>query len=227
LGGNENVNKLQSQLYALREEYKSLRTRYTDEHPKMIQLKADIAQVERNLSQETGRALGHSGSTGSAAISDKPRGDAVTNLLSAKAQADSLSAKAGAIRQHLNHLNSKLTQLPELEKTLADLRDEENILSDSLRSLEQKALEAKIREMQTLSNVFIVENPNLPEKANFPQRTHMIWLGVLVSLLGGIGSIFLKHKLQEKRSTATIPSFAVRSENGALSDYSGRFAEID
>jgi uncharacterized protein involved in exopolysaccharide biosynthesis len=228
LGGNENVNKMQSQLYSLKEEYKSLRVRYTDEHPKMIQLRADMSQVEKNLNQEASRTLGYNATTSSsAAILDKPRGDAVTNLLSAKAQADSLNAKAGAIRQHLSRLDTKLNQLPELEKTLSDLRDEENILSDSLRSLEQKALEAKIREMQTLSNVFVVENPSVPYKANFPERVHMIWLGVLASVIGGLGSILLKHKLEEKRQVAAMmPNHPVRSENGSLSEYS-RFAQID
>jgi uncharacterized protein involved in exopolysaccharide biosynthesis len=226
LGGNETIAKLQSQLYNLKEEYKSLRVRYTDEHPKMIQLKAEIAQVENNLRQESARTLGYAAAPSSTAIVDKPRGETVSNLLTAKAQADSLSAKANAIRQHLQQLNSRLVNLPELEKTLADLKDEENILSDSLRSLEQKALEAKIREMQTLSNVFVVEDPNLPQKSNFPQRMHIIILGVLMSVLGGLSSIFLKHKLEEKRHAVTLPSRGLRSENGTYAERP-RFAEVD
>ncbi|HEY9745333.1 MAG TPA: hypothetical protein V6C99_03860 [Oculatellaceae cyanobacterium] len=194
LGGSETISNLTARLYSLREQYKALRERYTDEHPKVKQLLAEIAQTENDLARETRRTLVSEHSP-SAVIADQPRSEAVTHLLSAKAKADSKATEAASIQDELKRLDGQLMQLTNWEKTFAELREEEDILSVSLKSLEEKALESRIREMQTLSNVFVVQKPNFPIQASFPNKIHAVLLGLCLAVFSGLGSIWLKAKL--------------------------------
>lgn len=210
LGGNENISKLYQQLYDLQEQHKSLKTRYTDQNPKIIEINQQLKQVQSNIDSETRRTLG---STASAAqlkkvfsnsiVTDKPRGDAVMSLLQANAESKRLNVKASVLRQYLNNVSSKMDALPAIEKNLADLRDQEDILSDSLKILEQKNLEAKIRETQTISNIFVMEHPTRPTKADFPNQPTLIVLGFLLGAALGVGFVLFRQQMVVAAETST------------------------
>ena len=68
--------------------------------------------------------------------------------------------------------------------------------------MRQKVLEGKLKEEQTLSNVFIVDAPRLPEKAQFPNRSHLIVLSVALGFGVGVAVAFGREQLVSTRRLA-------------------------
>jgi hypothetical protein len=64
-----------------------------------------------------------------------------------------------------------------------------------LDQLREKVLEGRLKEEQTLSNVFIVDAPHLPESPEFPTRSHFILLSIVVGLASGIAIAIAKEQL--------------------------------
>ena len=73
-------------------------------------------------------------------------------------------------------------------------------------------MEARIREAQTLSNVFVVDQPDLPQKPAFPNTPQMLLLGLLVSALAGVASVLFKEKLIALGEETTTPGGFVFKE---------------
>jgi len=211
VGGNETLATLQGQLYSLNQQYGQMKARYRENNPKMKALASEIQEIQQNIALETHRTLGENNtnkvvtsSSHTNVVADRPRTDAISNLLSDSASARGLQAKSQALQQYMSQLDAELATLPHSEETLANLEDKETILRESLQTLEQKSLNAKIREMQTLSNVFIVQPPLEPKEGNFPSRSMVIVLGAIMSLLSGFGVAYLKNKLLSRRQSQNI-----------------------
>ncbi len=199
LGGNDSLKKLNDALYAATEEYTSYKSRYTDNHPKMQELKQKIQQLQLDVQNEVAK----SGVTANSAmppttVSDNTRGNAVNNLLEVNAQSQGTSTRAATLSAYLRNLDTKMRKLPQIEENLANMKEQELSLSESLHSLQQKALDAKMRETQTLSNVFIVDDADLPAKPKAPTKVHLIVISVIVAFLGGIAAAMFKEKLFAK-----------------------------
>src|SRR5262249_3330341 len=138
------------------------------------------------------------------------RAGAVRNLVDANSQASALSIKAGLLNHYLKEIDGRMKNLPEIEATLLKFKDEENVLSTSLAVMEQKALEAKIRSSQSLSNIYIVDEPHTPRSASFPTQLHICILAVVLGFVSGISVVLLKMKLEEVLGAeilVPVPSF--------------------
>jgi len=194
VGRNPTLVKLYDQYYTLSDQYASLRARYTDSHPQVAQALSQLQQVKANIQNEKKR-LGVADNGKNVAIVDDTRGEAVKNMLDVQARSKGAQSKVAQMNHYLSQLDSKMQSLPQVEKNLTAMLDEQAYLSGSIKTLKEKALEAKIREMQTLSNVFVLDPPNFPLKANFPTRLHIILLGLLLGFAGGIALAKLKDKL--------------------------------
>ncbi|MEB3287278.1 MAG: hypothetical protein VKJ04_07225 [Vampirovibrionales bacterium] len=199
LGRNDVFAKMQSELYALRSERNSLLTRYTEDSVKVQDVDNRIKQLEDNLEKEMKRTVGHgSGGRVPMAVSDSTRGDAVSRMMEAKAGALELGARSGALQRYLGELDTRAKKLNKVSVVLADLKLEEATLDESLKTLKEKELDAKLKETQTLSNVFVAEQPQIPLVPVAPTRTHFLIIDVLLAVIVAGLAIAAKEYLERR-----------------------------
>ncbi|MBK8190463.1 MAG: hypothetical protein IPK79_08445 [Vampirovibrionales bacterium] len=200
LGRNNTLSKLYDKSYELSEQLASLTTRYTPQSKPVQQVKAQLTQVRGDIEREIRRSSGGAKPAGATAgdphaLADETRGQAVRDMLDAQAQSHAQRLKADTMKSYLTQIDARMQTLPKTEEMLANLRETEMALSQSLSTLEQQTLDARLREAQTLSNVFMVDAPSRPMSPTAPTRAHLIALGLLMGLLAGIAAALLREKL--------------------------------
>jgi|GEM_PF-1795539 len=197
VGRNEVLSKLHSELYSAKQEQNFLLTRYTEANAKVQEVNSRISQLENNIRQELIRTVGTPTAAESwnkypAAVADNTRSEAISSMLSAKTAAMDLNAKAHVLKSYLTELNNRARNLSDAEATLAAYKLEEASLDESLRVLHQKKLDAQLKESQTLSNVFVVEEPNIPIKPVFPTQKVLLALDLTLAIGLGFLAVLLR-----------------------------------
>ena|GEM_PF-2323227 len=198
MGQNSTMARLQDELYRLKELYSVLHASLSDTNPKLREVRAQMAEVQANIQAEGNRTLGSSvlrHSPGAMAVADSTRSQAVGDMLRAEGESKDYRAQAQQIRKRLAEVNKQIRTYPGFAEEMSNLDQQENSLSAALDQLRQKVIESRIREDQTLSNVFIVDAPRLPEKPQFPTQIHLTVLGLLLGLGTGAAVAFGREQL--------------------------------
>ena len=195
IGQNGSMTKLQDELYRLRQFHSLLRASLTDNNPKVKEVQAQIEQVNANLEAERLRtATGRFGYP-SSIVADSTRSHLVDSMLQAQNEAHDLRAQAGVIRSRLKQINQEISKYPSLAENLSNIEQQEASLSLALDQLRQKVLEGRIKEEQTLSNVFVVDGARFPEKAQFPTPVNLTIIGIILGLGTGTAIAFIRERL--------------------------------
>lgn len=202
IGQNSSITRLQDELYRLEQQHSLLSASLTEVNPKVREIKAQIAQVKASLNAEETRTLGAGNAVKNtqAVLADSTRSDLVRNMLTAQGEAQDLRAQAAVTRIRLRQISTDISGFPQKVEGLAQIVQKETSLSNALDQLRQKALEGRLKEEQTLSNVFIVDQPSLPDHAQFPNQTHLAILSVLMGLGVGLTTAFAKEQLSSTTS---------------------------
>jgi uncharacterized protein involved in exopolysaccharide biosynthesis len=202
VGQNNSMAKLQDELYRLRQFHSLLRASLTDSNPKVKEAQAQIEQVSANLEAERHRTSTGSGSS-VGIVADSTRSRLVDGMLQAQNESRDLRAQATVIRARLGEINQEISKYPSLAENLSNIEQQEASLSLALDQLRQKVMEGRIKEEQTLSNVFVVDAARLPEKSQFPTPLQITIIGILLGLGTGTAAAFIRERLL---SSATYPS---------------------
>jgi uncharacterized protein involved in exopolysaccharide biosynthesis len=208
IGQNGSMAKLQDELYRLKQLYSLLNASLTENNPKVREVQAQIDQVSANIEAERGRTLirGRHARMDSGIVADSTRGRLVESMLQAQGEARDLRAQAAVLRSRLAEITGEIRKYPSVAETLSDIEQQETSLSLALDQLRQKVIEGRIKEEQTLSNVFVVDAPRLPEHAQFPTPVHLTVIGVLLGLGTGVAVAFLRERVFPVASNGEPPS---------------------
>lgn len=211
LGQNSTMVKLQDELYRLQQQHSLLSSSLTDANPKVREVQAQIEQVMANIELEKDRIGEHN--EGGEVVADSTRATLIGDMLKAQGEAQDLRAQAARIAQRLGQVNADIRNFPSTAVGLANLVQQENTLSTALDHLRQKVMEGKMKEAQTLSNVFIVDPPRLPEHPSFPSRTHLMVISILMAVAAGVSVAFIKEQLFAKAPLNPVyPAFDAQTQ---------------
>jgi len=194
LGRNETLTKLRAELYAAESEKATLLTKYTEQSVKVQEVNNHISELQKNIDTEIVRSSGTAGSIQTAAFADETRGQAVGNMVNATTEAQQLSSKNRILGYYLQELKARGRVLPKIEAILANYQLEENALNDSLKTLKEKELDAKLKESQSLSNVFLVDAQRIHLDASFPRLPHLLIFDLLLGIFAAILTIVVTSK---------------------------------
>lgn len=217
LGQNSTMTKLQDEAYRLQQVHSLLQSSLTDNNPKVQEIKAQLDRVNANINDERKRTLGNH-AAGGTVVADTTRGTLINTMLQAQGEAKDLRAQASVIRQRLTQVNQDIEKYPALAEGLANISQKEASLSTALDQLRQKVMEGRIKEEQTLSNVFIVDPPRTPEKAQFPTQTHLIVISVLLGFGVGVAVAFAKEQFLSPSDDSDRPSWLEPIEDESEDD---------
>ncbi len=179
--GAERIKSLEAELAALKD-------RYADDHPDVQRVRRSIAALKASEAREA------------TAQSDNPAYVAlVTQIESAKREYIQLTAQRDDLRAKQRIYDSRLLQIPEIEREYRDLtRDYENAQKrySEIKAKQLQAEGAQELEKERKAERFSLgEPPNVPERPSSPNRLAILLGGLAASLAAGIGLAVLRDAM--------------------------------
>ena len=225
------------ELERLRTELNLARERYSDEHPDVRRLRKQIVDLESRLG-DSARAVpvstGEGNDAGGPAIeaTNPAYITLASQLEAARSQLKALRAQRKALRKKMSAYESRLMRTPEAEREYQNLsREREHILrsyQEAQAKLTQARVAQELEEERKGERFSLVEPPLLPEKPIKPNRLALIFLGIVLSVGGGLGYGVLAENLDRSVRGAdmlesisgrpvltTVPYLATEAENAA------------
>ncbi len=183
---------MRQHLYELEMQEADLAARYHDNSVKVRDVRAKIAQARQILGLEA------------------PQREEVTQGVNATYQAlhtdlyveqanlAALAAKAQGLERQMDAVQEEIRALNQTEPSLLDLQREIAALDASYRGYADKLEQTRIDqalEATRLSNISVIQAPTLSDRPVRPKKVLTLLLGLLLSLLGGVGVAFLAERL--------------------------------
>jgi uncharacterized protein involved in exopolysaccharide biosynthesis len=181
--GNDGTDRMREQFYVLQLREKEAEARYADEHPKMQQIRQQIAAAgavlqleEKNRKQvikEPGRL----------------HQQAQTALLVEEPLLASLEARAGQLKTQLAAVRGELARLNGDEMRLAAVQRDVDLVESDYRkyatNLEQARIDQQL-ETQRMSNISVVQPASYEPRPVYPRRMLCLLLGICAGAFGAL-----------------------------------------
>ena len=208
LGGESTLTPaqtLEKELGDLGVRLRDLQSRYTEEHPDIISLKAQIAKLERQKAQiETAMAANQKDrkatNTLDSAGMDSPHGSPTMMQVQSQLKANQL--EIANIQQHQKQLDSQISRYqahlnltPETEQELTAVSRGYEESKSNYDSLLQKKMQSQLatslEHRQQGEQFRVVDPPSLPTKPSAPNHLRFSFAGLLVGISLGLGLTIL------------------------------------
>jgi polysaccharide biosynthesis transport protein len=193
------------ELAALRAKLREARERYSETHPDVLKLQKAISALER--AAPVGRTAAAPASApagqGGAATARKPDNPAYLQLLASIEQTNSearaLASSRQEMRQRQRVFAARLEAAPDVQREYLDLvRDYDNSLT-KYRDIKGKELEAQVAEElekdRKGERFSLLEPAQLPERPFKPDRTIIMFIGLMLAVAAGLGAGALREAL--------------------------------
>lgn len=179
---NRTVQAYNAQLAKLEAERISYLDKYTEKHPRMIELNDQIAELKAKIAEETRKV----------AALQAPSDNAVhQRLVVSKFQSEgeliAARQKAELLQEVIDQNNRDLEQLPAVEKGYVKAARDAQVAGELYIMLAKRLEESKVAEVMVPTNVQIVDEPTLPEQPIAPRKGRTLALAALLGLLLGCG----------------------------------------
>lgn len=180
---NAASDSMRSQLYDLEIKENELGAKYADTHPKLVNLRAQIAQASAVLArQEPERET-------STTKPNPVRQDTHVLLLKEKAAVAGLVSKVRSLRSIESELTEELERVNLFEVKSADLQRKIDLSRENHRTYARKLEESRIvneLDKEAISNVSVVQPPTFTLKHVSPKRSVLGLLGGFFAFLGSV-----------------------------------------
>ena len=175
---NRTIQAYNVQLAKLEAERISYLDKYTEKHPRMIELNDQIAELKAKIAEETRKV----------AALQAPSDNAVhQRLVANKFQSEGelivAQQKAALLQQVIDQNNQDLEKLPEVEKGYVKVARDLQVANEIYVMLAKRLEESKVAEVMQPNNVQVVDTPTLPEKPVAPRKGRTLILAALFGLL--------------------------------------------
>ncbi|HYH03645.1 MAG TPA: GumC family protein [Bacillota bacterium] len=170
---------------------------YTEKHPNVIALNAEMDATRKLLDIEIKRVINASA----------PSGNPIhLNLLQNKLATEIELAAAQAQKFEMDQVQSRaereILALPTKERELARLMREVDLSQEIYLMLAKRHEEARISEVMQPTDVQVVEKAVIPQTPVEPKKVQNIMMAVALGLFSGVGLAFLLESLNKTINTA-------------------------
>jgi tyrosine-protein kinase Etk/Wzc len=169
--GDPVVQDMINKLSTLESRKKSFLAYYTERHPQVVALSAEIDELKKKANSS------------------------IMNIL------NSLNTKIENLSIEIERFKNQLKELPDKEKRLADLIRNVEVNSRLHKFLMEKQNEANILYASTLSQMQVIDRAVIPDKPIKPNPMLNIILAIMGGLVGGIGLAFFRDYLDNSIKT--------------------------
>ena len=190
--------KLKQRLVELQFQYTGLQVQdYSENHPKMIELREDIEQSKESLKRE---ALN--------LVKDENLIDPLSQIdaylkesIKYEIDLEELKARESALKRVIVSYETNLKSLPEKERELAGLTRAKDVNEKLFIILMEKREEARISEAESLANIRIIDRARLPMEPVRPNKALNLAIGAMIGLFLGFGIAFFQDSLNKTLRT--------------------------
>ncbi|MEM7810784.1 MAG: GNVR domain-containing protein [Planctomycetota bacterium] len=180
---NSAADDLRKQISTLKVTESQLLLKYTERHPRVVEVRSQIAEAEDRLAalvvdevQETSRP-------------SPARLQLEIDLLQKQTVADSLRARSTAIGTQLAELAEESKRLNAEEPRLMKLAQNREVAATQYREYALKFEQARVDEARgerAISNVNVFQEPTFQEKPVAPKKPLVLAAGLIFGLLGAV-----------------------------------------
>lgn len=198
-GGLASGGPLDYQLADAEQRLTVLLTRYTEEYPEVIQLRAQIKELKARIAEQ--------GTGGTASGSEAP---VVVGFARQVAQIDGdiakLKARQARLEEDARDYERRVETTPSVEQELQKLQRDYKVMQDNYQSLLGKQMNARLAQnlerRQKGEQFRVIDPANLPAHPSSPNRQMLFLLGCLFGLGLGAGSAIGLDVLRPRFHTA-------------------------
>jgi succinoglycan biosynthesis transport protein ExoP len=224
---NTDVNPVSSQLDAqistVRAQLDTARKEYTDEHPTVIALRAQLSSLETEANKQVATVV-----AGSTRIPNPVYQSLQNQAATLRAQISADASQAGTARSQRAAMDPIIRALPERTQRIASLTREAKASEDIYNTLEKKYDDAMLSRTTALSDVTITQSAD-PENATVePNYFLNMAVAVIAGALLAVGAAFVLEFFDDRFRTeedvkerlgipvlASIPALTAMTHTGA------------
>ena len=208
------VQAYNAQLAKLEAERISYLDKYTEKHPRMIELNDQIAELKAKIQEEVRKV----------AALQAPSDNAVhQRLVISKFQSEgeliAARQKADLLQEIINQNNEDLEQLPAVEKGYVKVARDAQVASELYIMLAKRLEESKVAEVMVPTNVQIVDEPTYPERPVAPKKGGTLALAALLGFLLSCGyTVAMELMNRTIRTEDDVKNYLALPVMGAIPD---------
>ena len=208
------VRAYNAQLAKLEAERISYLDKYTEKHPRMIELNDQIAELKAKIQEEVRKV----------ASLQAPSDNVVhQRLVAGKFQSEGelivAQQKAALLQQVIDQNNRDLEMLPAVEKGYVKVARDAQVAGELYIMLAKRLEESKVAEVMVPTNVQILDEPTLPEVPISPRRGRTLALAALLGLLLSSGYIVVMELMNRTvRTEDDVKNYLALPVMGAIPD---------
>jgi uncharacterized protein involved in exopolysaccharide biosynthesis len=192
----------------------NLKSRFTDEYPDVINTRAEIAKLEKQLVEEP-------------ILEEDAKNPAyitlAAQLSSIQADIQSTDQQISTMMRKAEKYRKQIEETPRVEETYKALTIKRNNIQAKYDDLMQKLLEAQVSQglesEQKGERFTLIDPPLIPERPFKPNRLAIIMIGIVLGIGAGVGFAALKefsdnsvHSAENLTLATTFPVLATIPE---------------
>jgi succinoglycan biosynthesis transport protein ExoP len=186
-------------IQALENKMRQLLVKYTENYPEVIRLKAEIEALKKESTKQ------QSTSTEGTENVSEPEMTTMNpvyqqlkeTLFQTEAQIDATDAKKRQLSALIAQKEAELRYMPEGKKKLADLEKERDSYKQIYEQLLTRASQSEVSKQMEIGDKAmtfrIVDPAVLPTKPVSPNRVNLIFVGICLGFLGGLGGTMARE----------------------------------
>ncbi|MBE3583528.1 MAG: hypothetical protein IMX01_05380 [Limnochordaceae bacterium] len=186
IADNPMIQYYRTQLADLQTRLAGAQEKYTDKHPEVVDLKAQIDQVRQQLQNEVAKVVPQE----TESLNPVYQG-LLQELLSLQADQLAQAARSDALRHLIDQNDQVLAGLPQKELQLARLTRDVKVNEDIYMMLRTRYEETRITENMKNSDVQLIDPAVKPTAPVSPRPMLNLAIAVFLGLFGGVGLAFV------------------------------------
>ena len=194
----QSSKSLQQQLKDMQNQLAELQRSYTDKHPRVVQLKRAIVQMEDKIAALPKDQSATAADNASLAVADTPE---IQQLHAKLHQIDMNISQKGKEQEDLQRqiriLQGRMELSPAIQQEFKSLtRDHETALTfynDLLKKKNESQMATTLENQQQSEKFKVLDPPSMPERPSFPNRTLFTLGGLGAGLALGVGIVHLSE----------------------------------
>jgi uncharacterized protein involved in exopolysaccharide biosynthesis len=180
--------------------------KYTDDHPDVIKLKANIADLQKTIAQSSQNPRPSTQKDELRAAVDTPEiGQLRAQVHQYQAAVKEKTAQQKEIQRQIKLYQSRLQLSPSVEeqyKVLTrDYTTAADFYNDLLKKRSESAMTASLRQTTNTDRFRVLDPPDLPAGPSFPVPLYFVLGGLVMGLAIGLGIALIREALDKTLRT--------------------------
>lgn len=191
----QNPETAEQQLGALQDQLTSLQARYTPEHPDVIKLKNQIAELKKRTAEAPKNGSSAKGSTLVAAAEPPQIQQLRARLRQDDVNIADLTKRQSQIQDGIRQLQSRVQASPMVEQQLKELtrnyQTAQDFYNDLLKKWQNAGVAGDLVSQQESEQFRVYDPPSLPDRPSYPKKVYFAGGGLGAGLALGVALLYL------------------------------------